>query len=106
MKHIGKNYSSYTLTTADLTEKNGDTYYIGPLEEAIDFIHQDRGTAILYDAGTDQYTVLIGYSAEAPTWENAAEWGRSKSLIEAWRFVLGASFGPADSEFVPIELVG
>ena len=97
--------SKHTVTIEDLSEGNGDTYYTGPLEPAKAFIRQDAEITETVEDGT--HVVLIGTThapGETVTWENADDWGKGPDNETAWRYALGAAFGPADDEFVPVEL--
>lgn len=96
----------HTVTAQDLAEnETGDTVYTGPLEPAKEFIRRHEEVAETVAGGT--HTVLIGTThapGEIVTWENADDWGRGPDNETAWRYALGAVFGPADDEFVPVDL--
>lgn len=94
---------NYVLTVDSFETRHGDLYYTGPLEPAQAFVKRDQGTSET-QLENGLWEVLVGYSADPVTWDNAAEWGRGETLEEAWRFALGAVFGPIDEEFVPFEL--
>lgn len=94
-----------TMLTADHLEERQDqgTFYTGPLQPAKDFMaRHDYATAVSEKDGT--HTVLIGYDGTAVTWDNCADFGRAKTPEDAWRFALGAAYGPADDEFQPLDL--
>jgi len=67
--------------------ENGDTYYVGPLDPAMQ-IAVDEDTEIRVEKVWDHYQVNSDH-----------HWGNGKSLEEAWRYFLGAMFGPIDSEY-------
>lgn len=97
--------NKYTVTAEDLPTRNGDTYYTGPLEPAKAFVYEYEQVSESVEDAT--HVVLIG-TTHAPgdtvTWETADDWGKGPDNETAWRYALGALFGPADSEFVPVEL--
>jgi hypothetical protein len=95
----------HMLTIKDLETRSDGTYYTGPLEEAKAFIHDwIASTEARYSDknGEDKYTVLLAYSApngEMVETANYDEYGTGRTMEEAWRYALGAEFGPADDEF-------
>lgn len=92
-----------TLTERDLEERPNGTFYTGPLEPAkAHLVRNFYATEASEKDGV--HTVLVGYESSAVSWENCSEFGRGKSAEEAWRFALGAAYGPVDSEFSPIDL--
>jgi hypothetical protein len=99
---------TYTVTANDFEVRNGDLYYTGPLDEAKRFVQKFHGTSehvvTLKDGVTTVHQVLIAYGTDTPTIEDAAEWGNGPTPEDAWRWVLGAVFGPLDNEFQPVEL--
>jgi hypothetical protein len=94
-----------TMLTADQLEErpNLGTFYTGPLEPAKDHLaRNDYASAVSERDGV--HTVLVGYTSDTVTWDNCAEFGNGQTPEEAWRFALGAAYGPVDSEFEPIDL--
>jgi hypothetical protein len=89
------------VTIKDLTTKNGDDYYTGPLEEAKAFLKSYSNTSEVSIGGrVEVYINQDGDSVDdIPSWNNCNEFGKGTSSEEAWRFALGAAFGPADDEF-------
>jgi len=91
------------LTAGQLEERTGGTFYTGPIEPAQNYLARHG-----YD--TDSFpehgktTVLVGYTGEKVTWANCAEFGRAETPEIAWRYALGAAYGPVDDEFAPIDL--
>lgn len=74
----------------------GDTKFIGDL-------HAGKKVAL-----NERRVVEIEPTAEHPWFrvefhdghdESCAEWGTGPTLDQAWRFALGALFGPIDSEY-------
>lgn len=95
----------HMLTEDQFTEGFGDLYYTGPLEVAQEFMRKTAGVTV--QRSGEYVEVLFGHDGqEAVTWENANEWGRAHTEEEAWRFALGAAFGPIDAEFEPFDIGG
>lgn len=94
---------TYFLTEKDLIIEGDNTVYVGDLGFAKKFIREYA--SIRVDSQPGQYTVLICQDGAEPDWENCNEWGKStESEDEAWRYALGAAFGPLDGEFQPFPL--
>jgi hypothetical protein len=92
-----------TMLTADqLEERPEGTFYTGPIEPAKTHLAHDYASAVSEKDGVT--TVLLGYTADTVTWENCSEFGKGQSPEEAWRYALGAAYGPVDDEFQPIDL--
>ena len=88
---------AYELTSKDFVEdRNGDLIYIGPLQIAIDFIK-----------GPNKATVEVfrpvggGWRIEL---DEGNVFGQADTQELAWRYALGAEFGPLDENFVPFML--
>ena len=99
----------YMLTIKDLETRPEGTYYTGPLEEAKAFIADwISSTEARYSLnGEDKCTVMLAYSMEdgkMVSLENYDEYGTGPTMEEAWRYALGAEFGPADDEFSAFPL--
>lgn len=97
---------AHTVTPADFDTSRDDLYYTGPLAEAKAFIQRHHGTTehVIDTPHGSTVEVLVGYGTDAPTAADAAEWGRGAGPEEAWRYALGAVFGPLDEEFHDVEL--
>lgn len=93
----------HTVTESDFEER-GDLYYTGPLEEAKAFIQWDTWTNERKIEEPPCWEVTIAYGSEEQAPDECADWGRGPDLETAWRYALGAAFGPLDSEFHPLEL--
>jgi hypothetical protein len=91
-----------TLTADQLEERPNGIFYTGLLEPAQAYLARDYASSVSEKDGVT--TVLLGYTADPVTWENCAEFGKGPSPEEAWRYALGAAYGPADDEFQPIDL--
>lgn len=93
-----------TMLTADqLEERTGGTYYTGPVEPAQNYLARHGYDTDAFEEN-GKTTVLVGYTGEKVTWENCAEFGKGPTADEAWRYALGAAYGPVDDEFAPIDL--
>lgn len=100
--------AKHIVTTADLIEdENGDCKYVGPLEPAQNFLRESYAVTVLREEASDRVSVLVSTTdviTETVTWETCDSWGTGPDEETAWRYVVGAEFGPADSEFTPFEL--
>lgn len=90
-------FDVYRLTDKDFAEdSSGDVIYIGPLQIAIDFIK-----------GPNKSTVEISRTAKGG-WrvelDEGNVFGQADTQELAWRYALGAEFGPLDENFVPFML--
>jgi|ERR671927_986986 hypothetical protein len=95
------NETPHTVTESDFEERKGGLYYIGPLEPAIKFVQQDHGTLEESENGR----TYVNYDHTPPKgWDDCAEFGVGETPEEAWRYIMGAVFGPLDEEFHPIPL--
>jgi hypothetical protein len=87
-----------------IERESGDAYYVGPLRQAQALARRER------------HVTVVPPDDKAPVWRvkffddesriGEAEWGNGKTEAEAWRFALGALFGPLDSEFDGPALAG
>jgi hypothetical protein len=84
-----------------LTEgANGDTLYTGPIGPGMAAAHSERDVKVEHpsERGGKTWRVSLHDSPNLmPTTE--AEWGCAATLEEAWRYALGAFFGPVDAEY-------
>lgn len=89
--------TGHMVTAADFgTGINGDLLYIGPLDPARDFINRNDNTG---SCVRDFYTGL---------WRVELADGNSFGVADtpemAWRYAIGAEFGPIDEGFEPFRL--
>jgi hypothetical protein len=79
--------------------ETGDTYFIGDLDEGQALARVDRvvftGEVIALN-GKPAFFVHLNDSEDP---DDTAEWGNGATQEEAWRYALGALFGPMDSEY-------
>lgn len=75
--------------------ENGDTYFQGNLEAGKTLAGQDR---YLFD-GRHPEGGFFAHLADDEEGDEVAEWGGGQTQEEAWRFALGAYFGPIDAEY-------
>lgn len=78
-----------------ITKNNNDTYYVGPLEPAISLAREDASDPLL----APQFIAARAGSVGAYRVETDHNWGQGASEEEAWRFYLGAVFGPEDDQY-------
>jgi len=81
-----------------LTERNGMTYFVGDLELGKRAAHKDRHVIERLDGQAAVVELCDNGHLPEPT---VAEFGRSVAgdFEMAWRYALGAYFGPIDSEY-------
>lgn len=97
--------AKHTVTPADLVEDaNGDCKYVGPLEPAQQFIREDCAVTVLHEGQRVSVLVSTTDRPDTVTWETCDSWGTGPDEETAWRYVIGAEFGPADSEFEPFDI--
>lgn len=90
------------VISADTLQQQGDNLvFTGDLEAAKAFVQQGHGTTEGANSDGSLVEVLIGYDLGPVVWEDTAEYGRANTADMAWRFALGAHFGPLDDEFIP-----
>ncbi len=75
-------------------EESGDTYFTGSLGAGLWLADQDRYIGVEEREGVWR----VGFYDDAEM-NSEAEWGSAASLDGAYRFALGAMFGPADDEY-------
>lgn len=75
-------------------EESGDTYFTGSLGAGLWLADQDRYIGVEEREGFWR----VGFYDDAEM-NSEAEWGSAASLEAAYRFALGALFGPADDEY-------
>lgn len=80
---------------------NGDTFYTGPLNAGIELALEDFVILVKGKSSPDYfadmiYTVLLTTDG---TENSTDDWGVGSTVEEAYRYALGACFGPVDSEY-------
>lgn len=94
---------TYMLTIKDLENRPEGAYYTGPLDVAKDFIRETYIVSVV--SRVTSYTVFISPTGtEIPDWDNVLDYGNGSTEEVAWRWALGAAFGPADDEFSAFPL--
>jgi len=96
---------TYMLTIKDLENRDEGAYYTGPLDVAKDFIRHYCNVSVVFIPGKN-VTVYIDQSGseKVPDWNTCDEFGNGATEEIAWRWALGAAFGPADDEFSAFPL--
>lgn len=84
-----------------IVNPSGDTYFIGDLAAGKSFVELDRYVREV-EHPSGQWRVAL---CDDPQGKSEAEWGSGPTLEEAWRFALGAYFGPIDDEYDEDRLV-
>lgn len=87
-----------------LQVQGDNVVFTGDLVAAKTFVQQHHGTAEHPNSDGTLTEVLIGYGPGPVSWEDTAEYGRAETSDMAWRFALGAHFGPFDDEFEPFTV--
>jgi hypothetical protein len=98
---------TYVVTIKDLEVRGDSTYYTGPLDEAKDFIrslYSVTESSYTDKEGEKRFSVYLGLDGEEVGWKNCNDFGNGDTMDEAWRYALGAEFGPADGEFSAFPL--
>lgn len=95
---ILKRHPAHPLTTGE----GGDTYFQGDLEAGKRLAAQDRFPSVTYVEEREAWLVEL---CDDPDYSSVAEWGGGKTLEEAWRYALGAMFGPEDGEYDERHLI-
>lgn len=80
---------------------DGNTYYTGPLAKAQAVANKDRFSHITFRK--EGYLLLE--LTDDPAGGNVSEWGAGITEEVAWRYALGAYFGPLDEEYPGDEYV-
>lgn len=96
---------THMLTIKDLETRPSGTYYVGPLEAAQAFIRSYSNVSVSSRAN-GRWSVFIDQDGVdgVATLENCNEYGNGATAEIAWRWALGAAFGPADDEFSAFPL--
>lgn len=79
-----------------LVETPGGTLYIGPLSPAKRFARSERRVKVTVNRGHTVRTVEFHDHPDEPS---VAEFGRAPDQHMAWRYALGALFGPLDDQY-------
>lgn len=100
---------AHMLTIKDLEEHDRGTFYTGPLDEAKAFIEDwIASTESRYSKDEKvRYAVFLSMDSgdgEPASNNNCNTFGIGDTSEEAWRYALGAEFGPADDEFSAFPL--
>ena len=86
-----------------LEERTGGTYYTGPLEPAIAYVKDTYYVSEWDDTNMTGVTGLFRVELYATTQDqvarSASDWGAGRTQEIAWRFALGAEFGPLDEGY-------
>lgn len=75
-----------------------DTYYTGDLTAGQSAANADGRHHFVTEPVKlgDTWSVVLSDSDDV---DDAAEWGAGDTLEQAWRYALGAMFGPVDDEY-------
>lgn len=83
-----------------LEERPEGTYYTGPLNAGIAVAHRERYSAEgLTRPGVYRVNLSDSPAIDALDERDLAEWGSGPDRETAWRYALGALFGPIDDEY-------
>jgi hypothetical protein len=81
-----------------LTEREGGTYYTGPLRPAQRAMRNEYGDDLDVERRDDGTWVVTEH--RGTTHENPNQWGAGATEEEAWRYLIGADFGPLDPTYI------
>lgn len=89
--------TAHMLTAADFVQVGDNLLYIGPFAEAVKFIRAncDVTKDAVRSIQTGLWTVEL---------DGGNVWGHGDTAEMAWRYAMGAEFGPIDAEFTPFRL--
>ena len=83
-----------------VTDDSGDTFYTGDLDAAKRLVAEERDVNQRVHANNHWTVDLIEKGAAYDEGEaDVAEYGKGRTEEQAWRYALGAYFGPVDSEY-------
>lgn len=82
-------------------DDNGDTFYTGDLDAAKRLVAEERDVNKRVHADNHWTVDLV----EKGTVDDVAEFGAGRTEEQAWRYALGAYFGPIDSEYDEVGLM-
>lgn len=89
--------TAHLLTATDFVEDaNGSLLYIGPLDPAITFIKNNNEVD-----GPNRHILTGKWTVKL---DGGNVWGTADTSEMAWRYAIGAEFGPLDEGFTPFRL--
>jgi len=89
--------TAHLLTAADFVEDaNGSLLYIGPLYPAMQFIKNNNEVD-----GPNRHILTGKWTVKL---DGGNVWGTADTAEMAWRYAIGAEFGPIDEGFSPFRL--
>lgn len=80
----------------DVAPNGTDSYFTGSLAQGQVLARLNRHIAVTQDAGLHWW---VRFYDDPDDLNSESEWGKGTTQEEAWRYVLGAYFGPADAEY-------
>jgi hypothetical protein len=87
-----------------LEDRKEGWFYAGPLDPATAFAHKDRHVLIVTPDKHAFGAFQVNLCDDPDNPEGSiAEFGAGPDLETAWRFALGAFFGPVDEEYLGDE---
>lgn len=88
-----------TKSNSILTERPLGTYYKGPLEPAKKAMLDEYGDNITVEHKIEEGGYWIVTEHRGSTVESPNQWGSGSTEEEAWRYLIGADFGPLDATY-------
>lgn len=83
-----------------LAETDLGTYYTGPLEPAIKAMRDEYGDAITVSQNSVTGAWFAVEHRGSPDDSIYNQWGQGSTEEEAWRYLIGADFGPIDATYI------
>lgn len=80
-----------------LTDTDDGTFYTGPLEPARQAMLNEYGDSITARTLPDGGVEVVEHRGSTPDSPN--QWGVGATAEEAWRYLIGADFGPLDATY-------
>lgn len=86
------------LSNSILTETGVGTYYTGPLDPAVKAMRDEYGNDLTVEHDPETgFCLVTEHRGTEPGSPN--QWGKGKTEEEAWRYLIGAEFGPLDDTY-------
>lgn len=97
---------AYTVTKTDLIDTELGCYYTGPLKLAKKMIRKQYAVTVsdFVNQNETRVHVMFAINGERATDSNCNDFGNGPTSEVAWRYALGAEFGPLDDEFAPFTI--
>lgn len=82
-----------------LVERHNGTYFMGDLDAAKRIMLDEYGDDITERTNANGRVEVVEHRGNTGGADNPNQWGQGLTSDEAWRYLIGADFGPIDSEY-------